>query len=97
MMDVRFLAEIRDDLLSAMDWFDRRRAGLGEELESEFYTAVARVCEWPQAFAPDRTGYRPCRLKRFTAVLYFRIEGDFIIVAGLFVGGRDESSLQGRE
>lgn len=97
MMDVCFLPEVRDDLLSSMEWFDQRRDGLGEELEIEFYSAVAVVRERPLSFAADQTGYRPCRLKRFTAVLYFRIENSQIVVAGLFVGGRDEQRLKGRE
>ena len=96
-MDVRFLPEVRDDLLSSMDWFDLRRDRLGDELETEFYAAVATVRARPLSFAADRTGYRPCRLKRFTAVLYFRIDDDLIVVAGLFVGGRDENRLAGRK
>ena len=63
MMDVRFLADVRDDLLSAMDWFDQRRAGLGEELGKEFFAAVSRVRDQTLAFASGHTGYRPCRLK----------------------------------
>ena len=57
MMDVRFLADVRDDLLSAMDWFDQRRAGLGEELGNEFFAAVSRVRDQTLAFASDHTGY----------------------------------------
>lgn len=40
MMDVRYADEVRDDLLSSMAWLDARRAGLGEELEDEFFAAV---------------------------------------------------------
>lgn len=95
-MDVRYADEVRDDLLSSMAWFDDRQAGLGDELESEFYAAVSVVKNRPYSFAADHTGYRPCRLRRFTAVLYYRIESDIIVVMGLFVGGRDESQLQNR-
>lgn len=96
MMDVRYADEVRDDLLSSMAWFDERRDGLGDELEAEFYAAVSVVQRRPYSFAADHTGYRPCRLRRFTAVLYYRIESEIIVVMGLFVGGRDESRLQDR-
>jgi hypothetical protein len=96
MMDIRFADEIRDDLLVSMAWMDERRVGLGDELESEFYAAVSVVQDRPHSFAADHTGYRPCRLRRFTAVLYYRIETDVIVVMGLFVGGRDESRLRNR-
>ena len=95
-MDVRYADEIRDDLLLSMAWMDERREGLGDELETEFYGAVSIVQKRPHSFAADHTGYRPCRLRRFTAVLYYRIESDVIVVMGLFVGGRDESRLKTR-
>jgi hypothetical protein len=95
-MNVRYAEEIRDDLLVSMAWMDERRDGLGDELETEFYAAVSVVQDRPLSFAADHSGYRPCRLRRFTAVLYYRIESDVIVVLGLFVGGRDESRLQNR-
>ncbi len=95
-MDVRFAKEVRDDLLVSMAWLDERCVGLGDELETEFYAAVLVVQERPYSFASDHTGYRASRLRRFTAVLYYRIESDVIVVMGLFVGGRDESRLQDR-
>jgi len=52
-----------------MAWFDERRVGLGDELEAEFYAAVLVVQDRTYSFAADHTGYRPCRLRRFTAVL----------------------------
>ena len=67
-----------------------------DELEAEFYAAVSVVQRRPYSFAADHTGYRPCRLRRFTAVLYYRIESDIVVVMGLFVGGRDESRLRDR-
>lgn len=96
MRDVRYADEVRNDLLLSMAWLDERRDGLGEQLEAEFYAAVSVVQDRPFSFAADHTGYRPCRLRRFTAVLYYRIESDIIVVFGLFVGGRDESRLQSR-
>ena len=94
MMDVRYADEVRDDLLVSMAWLDKRRDGLGDQLEAEFYAAVSVVQNRPFSFAADHTGYRPCRLRRFTAVLYYRVESDLIVVMGLFVGGRNESRLQ---
>ncbi|WP_236623513.1 hypothetical protein [Rhodopirellula baltica] len=51
----------------------------------------------PESFAPDHSGYRPCRLKRFTAVLYFRFDASDVVVVGLFTSGENERGLQNRE
>ena len=96
-MDVRFLAEVYDDLSTTMAWLNNRRVGLGDEFESEFFASIATICDRPDTFASDHTGYRACRLRRFSAVLYFRIENNLIIVAGVFMGGRSESKLQNRK
>lgn len=91
MMEVRFVYEVFDDLLNSMNWFDARKDGLGGELEHEFYKAVARIRENPLHFAADEFSNRPCRLKKFGAVVYFRIDSDCIVVLGLLVHGRDKS------
>ena len=95
-MKVRLTTQTEVDLLRGINWFDRISIGLGEMFEAEFYRALERVKDNPELFAADLTGYRPCRLKRFTAVLYFRIDEPFIVVVGLFTSGEDENDLQNR-
>lgn len=84
------------DLLNGIGWFDRISTGLGDRFETEFYAALNRVKDNPQHFAADHHGFRPCRLQRFNAVLYFRLDGERIVVMGLFVSGQDASVLQDR-
>ena len=43
MMDVRYADEVFDDLRPSVDWLNSRKAGLGFELEDEFYASVAVV------------------------------------------------------
>ncbi len=57
------------DLLASINWFDEISLGLGDKLEVEFYAALERIKHNPDLFPPDHTGYRPCRLTRFTAVI----------------------------
>jgi hypothetical protein len=102
MMDVRFADEVFDDLQPSVAWLNSRRSGLGFELEEEFYASVAVVRGRPYSYAADPTGLRACRLRRFTAVLYYRIEesllpnSTLVVIVGLLVGGRDETCLKYR-
>jgi hypothetical protein len=102
MMDVRYAEEVFDDLRPSVDWLNSRKPSLGFELESEFYASVAVVRGRPYSYAVDHTGLRPVRLRRFTAVLYYKIEesllpdGAVVVIVGLMVGGRDESCLKYR-
>lgn len=95
-MKARLTAHTEADLLRGIDWFDRIATGLGDAFEAEFYHALERVKANPELFAADHTGYRPCRLKRFTAVLYFRIDEPIVVVVGLFTSGENEGALQNR-
>jgi len=88
--------ETESDLLRGVEWFDRIASGLGDQFELEFFNALDRIKQGADLFSANHTGYRPCRLKRFTAVIYFRIDGDVIVVVGLFTSGEDETALKGR-
>lgn len=95
-MKALLTAHTEADLLRGINWFDRISTGLGETFEAEFYHALERVKANPELFAADHTGYHPCRLKRFTTVLSFRIDEPFVVVVGLFTSGEDEGDLQNR-
>ncbi len=95
-MNVKLTAGTVADLLRGITWFDRIAVGLGDQFELEFYDALDRIKQSPELFAANHTGYRPCRLKRFTAVLYFRVDNDCLVVVGLFTSGEDESVLKDR-
>ena len=95
-MNAKLTAETEADLLRGIEWFDRISLGLGDQFEIEFYNALERIKQNPGLFAANHTSYRPCRLRRFTAVLYFRIDGTWIVVVGLFTSGEDETVLQHR-
>ena len=95
-MKLRYVDEVFKDLIAGMQWMDDRRAGLGLELEDEFFKSVSSIRDRPLSFAPDKNGYRPCRLKRFNAVLYFQTEDELILIVGLLVNGQDYSRLKGR-
>ena len=96
-MNVRLLDEVYDDVSSAVYWYEKRCTGLGEDFSQLFFSLVERLPEQAFHHAIDDTGYRPLRMPRFTAVVYYAIEADEIVVAGVMVGGRSASNLLGRE
>ena len=75
-MIAKLTEDSQRDLLRGIDWFERISPGLGDRFESEFYNALNRIIEKPYLFPANHTGFRPCRLKRFTSVVYFRIDGE---------------------
>ncbi len=96
MKDYRFLDEVYDDLATTGEWLDARRDQLGLEFETAFFDAVRLARTRPESFALDQSGYRTIRLKRFSAVVYFSVENDVIVIAGVLMGGRSETNLRDR-
>ena len=94
-MKVLLLPEAETDLLDGIGWFEQVSLHLGDQFEAEFYAVVDRIAGNPKQFSENKLGFRACRLKRFTAVMHFRIDGDFVVVARLLVNGREDKSVQG--
>ena len=95
-MKAKLTPATESDLLRGIDWFERIAVGLGSQFETEFFNALERIKHDPDLFPVNHTGYRACRLKRFTGVIYFRIDRDWVVVVGLFTSGEDENALKRR-
>ena len=85
-MSVRLLSDLDADVTEAVNWYNERRDGLGDEFESLVYKTIETLPMRMTHPARDRTGHHPLRLSRFTAVLYYDTRHDEIVVAGLLVG-----------
>jgi len=61
------------DLNSAIEYYNRKRAGLGDEFRSDVYTAIARVRVNPSSYAMLDHGIRRCFVHRFPYSVLFRL------------------------
>lgn len=95
-MNIRLVDEVYDDLLASRDWYDKKRDGLGDEFVQVFFDIVNALTHCETHFSIDETGYRPKRMPRFTAVIYYELTDTEILVVGVLVNGRSTSNLEGR-
>lgn len=81
-MHVELHAEAVLELAEAIDWYDERRPGLGDDFEREVWRTVDRIAALPHAWAPWRYDpkYRFARLKRFPYMLPYVIDGTEALV-----------------
>lgn len=93
MWQLSYRPEVEDDVVAAVNWYNEKRLGLGDEFLSEFLAAIRRVRDNPLQFAVASNGLRPCRLKRFSYILHFDVFGSDILVVALMAGGRDDSAF----
>ena len=93
MWRLSYRPEVENDVLDAVTWYDAKHAGLGDEFLLEYLAAIQRIRDNPLLFAVAANGLRPCRLKRFSYIIHFNVEGDEVLVVALMGGGRDDTAF----
>lgn len=82
MKDVRYLPEARIESISASNWYDEQRAGLGGEFLSALDAAQDAVVEFPESGSPGEFNTRSRTLHRFPYTLIYRVTtGGVLVVA----------------
>jgi plasmid stabilization system protein ParE len=88
--------EASQDAEEARDYFESRRAGLGQDFLDRLAEVVARVGAMPELYAVVWQNVRAARLRKFSHVVYYRVHADRVEVLAVMHGSRDASAWQGR-
>jgi plasmid stabilization system protein ParE len=83
---VSFRPEAEAEALDTRAWYEGRRPGLGAEFRAALDETVERLAENPMQFPLVRGETRRAILNRFPHAVYFRLDGNDIVV--LAVHGR---------
>ena len=93
---IRFRPDVADDLGNAIERYDNKRTGLGDEFADEYWAANERIENQPLAYAVNETGLRACRLARFPYVVHYRCSEVEVLIVAVMFGGRDTSAWNDR-
>lgn len=66
------------ELNAGVDFYNQRRAGLGDEFRTEVYAAIARIEKNPLMF-PQVHGVRRALVKRFPYSVIFRLVDSHVV------------------
>jgi len=80
---VVFRPQAEDDALEVRTWYESRREGLGREFGAAVDALVARIAANPLAFQRAHRETRRAVLSQFPYAIYFRVEGEEIVVLAL--------------
>lgn len=84
-----FLPAALADVEDAFRWYEAQQPGLGEAFVQAVDAAIACILEFPNACPAVHRGARRYLIERFPYCLYYRIEGDGVIVVALMHAARD--------
>lgn len=88
--------EAEQDVEGAAAWYDAQRIGLGQDFLDRLDDALKQIGTMPELYAPAWQDIRPCPLKRFPFVVYYRVLVDRVDVLAVLHGSRDPSVWQSR-
>lgn len=88
---VTIRAAAEADIREARDWYDRRRDGLGTEFLLAVADAMLRLEETPQRQTIYYRDFRRVLTDRFPYKIFYRIEGEAVIVYRVLHAARDHT------
>jgi plasmid stabilization system protein ParE len=77
---VSFRPEAEAEALETRDWYEGRRPGLGAEFRAALDETIERIADNPAQFRLVGGETRRAILNRFPYAVYFRLDGDDIVV-----------------
>ena len=87
---VVFRPQAEDEALEVRQWYESRRAGLGQEFGRAMDVVVTRIATSPLTFPRVHSETRRAVLARFPYAIYFRVAEDAVVV--LAIHGRQHAS-----
>jgi toxin ParE1/3/4 len=85
------------DLREARNWYENQRVGLGEQFVAQTGTTIQRLLQDPELHPDYYRGFRRIMMRRFPYKLFYRLEGNQIIVFRILHARRDHPRLLSRE
>lgn len=79
---IRFLDVAQLELDQAIEYYNRERAGLGDEFLTEVLSSLDRIGQFPEAWHPCSERTRRCQTRRFPYGIIYQIrDREILIVA----------------
>ena len=88
-----FLEDASDDITAGFEWYEAQRVGLGAEFVGAIDGALSPVLEFPESGEVFYRNTRRCLVERFPFEIFYRLEGELIVVVACMHGARDPGAV----
>ena len=96
-LPIVFRRQARGEFDEAAAWYEQHRAGLGAKFIDAVQDVLNQAARNPNRYALVFRDLREGLVRRFPYCVYYRDEGDRIIVLAVFHASRDPSTWQSRD
>lgn len=88
--------EALDDIAEAIDWYEGRNAGLGDELLNRVSSCIESIHRNPERYAFVHETYRRALVKKFPYAIFYELSEDTVPIYSVFHCSRDPEKWRGR-
>ena len=96
-MILRLGPEARDDLHSAMAWYEEREAGLREAFLTEAGAAFEQIAMRPDSYARVHGDICRALMRRFPYAIYFLVEEGHVLILAVLHQRQDRGVILRRD
>jgi plasmid stabilization system protein ParE len=84
------------DIQDARDWYEERRAGLGDDFVARVEACIEAIRRTPEGFGVVHENYRRALVRRFPYSVFYEYEGGVITVYCVFHNSQDPQRWRSR-
>ena len=95
-LPVHLRPEAEADLEDAAAWYEKQRAGLGQDLLDEALAAFDAISGNPALYPVVHRRTRRALMRRFPFGIYYQVEADLVVVIAVMHGSRHPQRWQSR-
>ena len=96
MSELVFLPEARAEFDNGADWYEERQPGLGTRFTLAVNAVLERVAQNPKMHQVVLDDARKAVIRGFPYCVYYRADGDSVVVLSVFHTSRDPAEWQRR-
>ncbi|MBK8394128.1 MAG: type II toxin-antitoxin system RelE/ParE family toxin [Leptospiraceae bacterium] len=85
--------EAKNDLVEAVEWYERNQKGVGFRLYDEVYDKIEVLSKKPNSHSTFYKEFRKASLKVFPFVIIYIIKTPFILIFAIWHKSRDSKKL----
>lgn len=88
--------EAEQDIEKAASWYEKQRGGLGNEFIDEVSVTLDRLAALPSLYPTIHRNTQRVLIHRFPFGVFYRVEGERIVVVAVMHGSRDPAHWKKR-
>jgi toxin ParE1/3/4 len=93
-MSLRLRPDLLQDLHDAAGWYESASLGLGDEFRRAFFAELDLIAALPLSHRLIYRDFRRTLLPRFPYLIYFKVEGETVIIFLLIHSSRDPDTVR---